>query len=252
MNSKYFEINKNGYNIRCKVYFEKGETVRHAVITGHGFGGHKDNKAAERFAEHLLKKHKDAAVIAFNWPCHGDDVRKKLTLADCDAYLDLVVKDTIEKYPDAGLYGYATSFGGYLFLKFIHDNGSPFRKTALRCPAVCMHDVLTKTIMKNDELEKLRKGKEVPVGFDRKIMVSQAFLDELLAADIRAYDYLDFAENLQIIHGTKDEVVPFEASLKFADDNLIEFIPAENADHRFQDPKIMDKAIDTIRTFFAL
>ena len=143
MYSKYFEINKNGYNIRCKVYFEKGETVRFAVITGHGFGGHKDNKAAERFAEHLLKKHKDAAVITFNWPCHGDDVRKKLSLGDCDAYLDLVVKDTAEKYPEAALYGYATSFGGYLFLKFIHENGSPFRKIALRCPAVCMYDVLT-------------------------------------------------------------------------------------------------------------
>ena len=250
MNMKYYEINSSAANVRCKVYFEKGETVRYAVVTGHGFGGHKDNKAVERYAEHALKKHKDAAVIVFNWPCHGDDVKKKLTLGDCDTYLGLVVKDTAERFPEAELYGYATSFGGYLFLKYIHDHGSPFRKTALRCPAVCMHDVLTNAIMKNDELEKLRKGKDVPVGFDRKIMVGQAFLDELLAADIRKEDYLEESESLLILHGTKDEIVPFEESRKFADDNLIPFIPVENADHRFQNPKAMNEAIREIQSFF--
>ena len=209
MFSKNYGINKDGYNIRCRVYFEKNETIRRAVITGHGFGGHKDNKAAERFG----------------------DVR--------------------EKYPEAELYGYATSFGGYLFLKYIHDHGSPFRKTALRCPAVCMYDVLAKAIMKADDHDKLSRGKDVPVGFDRKVMVSRAFLDSLNEADIRKYDYLEFAEDLLIIHGTKDEVVPFADSQTFADNNLIEFIPVENADHRFQTAELMDEAIKQIQIFFA-
>lgn len=251
MVSKYCEINKDGYNIRCKIYFEKGEPVRYAVITGHGFGGHKDNKAVERFAEHVLKKHRDAAIIAFNWPCHGDDVKKKLALADCDAYLSLVIGDAREKFPKAALYGYATSFGGYLFLKYIHDHGSPFEKTALRSPAVRMYDVLTRVIMKNDDTDKLMKGKDVPVGFDRKIMVSQAFLEELRSNDIRNHDYLDYAENMLILHGTKDEVVLFADSQDFADNNLIEFIPVENADHRFQNQKQMDEAIKQIQLFYA-
>ncbi len=248
--NKYFEINKDGSNIRCKIYAEKGEAIHHAVITGHGFGGHKDNKAAERFADHVLKKHRDTAVITFNWPCHGDDVRKKLTLDDCGNYLDLVIGDTREKFPEVKLYAYATSFGGYLFLKYIHGHGSPFQKIALRCPAVRMYDVLTKVIVKDDELDKLRKGREVPVGFDRKIMVSPAFLEELKEADIRQYDYLDYAENILILHGTKDEVVPFADSQAFADNNLIEFIPVENADHRFQNPQHMDEAIKQIQSFF--
>lgn len=248
----HFAVSRDGSNIRCGIYTEKGEPVRRAVLFGHGFGGHKDNKAAERYAAYLLKKHKDAAVITFDWPCHGDDVRKKLTLADCDAYLSLMIRDTIEKYPGAELNGYATSFGGYLFLKYIHDHGSPFRKTALRSPAVDMYSVLTGVIMKNGDADRLRKGKEVPVGFDRKVMIGQPFLDELRAADIRAYDYLDYAEDLLILHGTKDEVVPFEDSRKFADDNLIEFIPIENADHRYRDQKTMDEAIKHIQDFFAL
>ena len=250
--SEYFELNENGFNIRCKIYAEKGEMIRKAVLFGHGFGGHKDNKAAERYAGYVLKKHKDAAVITFNWPCHGDDVRKKLTLGDCDTYLDLLIRDTVRKYPEAGLYGYATSFGGYLFMKYIHDHGSPFLKIALRSPAVDMYSVLVHAIMKNDDMDKLRRKKEVPVGFDRKVMVSRSFLDELHAADIRAYDYLDQAENILILHGTKDEVVPFEDSRKFADDNLIEFIPIENADHRYRDQKTMDLAIRHIQDFFIL
>ncbi len=249
--NKYFEINKDGFNIRCKVYFEKGAEIRRTVITGHGFGGHKDNKAVERYADHVLKKHRDTAVVSFNWPCHGDDVKKKLTLGDCITYLDLVIKDAAERFPGSELYAYATSFGGYLFLKYIHDRGFPFKKAALRCPAVCMYQVLTGAIIKHDEMEKLRKGKEVPVGFDRKIMVSPAFMDELQAADIRAYDYLEYAENILILHGTKDEVVPFVDSGDFADSNLIEFIPIEAADHRFQDPKKMDEAIRHIQDFFA-
>jgi hypothetical protein len=53
-----------------------------------------------------------------------------------------------------------------------------------------------------------------------------------------------------ILHGTKDEVVPFADSQSFADSSLIEFIPVENADHRFQNPKQMDEAIKQIQTFF--
>lgn len=114
-----------------------------------------------------------------------------------------------------------------------------------------MYSVLTKTIMKNDEMDRLKKGKEVPVGFDHKIMVSQSILDELQKYDIREYDYLEYAENLLILHGTKDEVVPFEDSNTFADNNLIEFKSVENADHRFQNQKQMDEAIKQIQIFFS-
>lgn len=247
---KYFDINKNGSNIRCKQYFLKGEVIKTCVIYGHGFAGHKETKAAERFAELVQKKHRDAAVITFDWPCHGKDVKKKLTLGDCLAYLETVIADCAERFPESNLYGYATSFGGYLFLKYIHDHGSPFRKTALRCPAVNMYEILTEAIMKNDETDKLRKGKDVPIGFDRKVMVNQNFLEELRNSDIREYVFLEQAEDILILHGTKDEVVPFEGSKAFAENNLIEFIPIQRANHQFQDPASMDEAIHHIQTFF--
>ena len=247
---KYFEINAQGNNIRCKIYFTEKGAADKAVIFCTGFAGHKDNNAANKFAEKVLSKHRDVCVVVFNWPSHGDDVKKKITLGDCMTYLDLVIREVRETYGIATLYAYATSFGGYLLLKYISEHGSPFKKIALRCPAVSMYDVLTHTIIGPEELERIMKGKDVQVGFDRKILVTRAFMEELAANDIRERDYLDWAEDMLILHGTKDEVVPFEDSRKFADEQLIEFIPVEKADHRFQDPVLMSLANKYVMEFF--
>ncbi len=247
---RYFEINAQGNNIRCKMYFAEKGAADKAVIFCTGFAGHKDNNAANKFAEKVLSKHRDVCTVVFNWPAHGDDVKKKITLDDCMTYLDLVIREVRGTYGIGTLYAYATSFGGYLLLKYISEHGSPFRKIALRCPAVSMYDVLTHTIIGSDELERIMKGKDVQVGFDRKILVTRAFLEELAANDIRTRDYLDWAEDMLILHGTKDEVVPFEDSRKFADDQLIEFIPVEKADHRFQDPVLMSLANKHVMEFF--
>lgn len=249
---RYFEINEQGHNIRCKLYCQDPKAIDRVVIFCHGFGGHKDNAAAEKFAQRLLSKYKRVGMVTFNWPSHGDDVKKKLCLADCSAYLELVTGYIRQKYATDELYCYGTSFGGYLALKYIFEKGNPFRKIALRCPAVDMYHVLQKAIMSDADLDALAKGREIPVGFDRKIMVSPAFLEDLKTYDIRAWDFLDYAEDILILHGTADEIVPFEDAFTFAENNLIEFLPIEKADHRFRDPAAMESAIKQILAHFAL
>ena len=249
---RYFDINESGCSIRCGIYTNQPREAKSVVIFGHGFGGHKDNRAAERFAGKLLAKHKDAAVITFDWPCHGEDGRKNISLADCDIYLTEVIRYAKECLHAENLYGYATSFGGFLFLKYTAEHGLPFRRMVLRCPAVNMGDSLRTRIMTEEELEKIGKGKPVLVGFDRKVRITKNFLQELEEADVRKNEYFDWADDILIIHGTKDEIIPFEESRSFAENNVIEFIPAENADHRFQDPKIMDLAIHTMISFLNL
>lgn len=250
MKEKLFEINRQGHNIRCKLYFNDLNSVEKAVIFGTGFAGHKDNNAAKIFAEKLLSKHKDTVVTVFNWPAHGDDIKKKLVLDDCDTYLGFVIDEIRERFEVSDLFAYATSFGGYLFLKYISEHGDPFTKTALRCPAVYMYDVIIGAIMKNDEFDRIQKGKDVQVGFDRKITVSKQFLDDLQANDIRSRDFIDYAEDILIIHGTSDEVVPFESGRDFAENNLIDFIPVEGADHRFRNPSYMSLANKYAMEFF--
>ena len=46
--------------------------------------------------------------------------------------------------------------------------------------------------------------------------------------------------------------MPFEDSVRFADDNVIELVAVEGADHRFHDPKKMDQAVAAIISFFEL
>ncbi len=252
MKQKYFEINEQRRNIRCKLYCNEPGSARKAVIYCTGFAGHKDNNPANVFSEKLLSKHKDVITVVFNWPAHGDDVTKKITLDDCSTYLDLVLGHIRSRFGIRELYACAVSFGGYLVLKYISEQGNPFRKTVLRCPAVNMYDVLTRSIMKNDDYDKIMKGKDVQTGFDRKITVTRDFLESLKTNDIRQRDYLEYADSILIIHGTADEVVPFESSREFAENNLIEFIPVEGADHRFMNPVHMSLANKYVMQFFDL
>lgn len=252
MIAKYFDINENGCSIRCKLYATDSRAVRRVIIFCHGFGGHKDNKAAETFAERAVTKRKGTAVIAFDWPCHGGDARKNLLLEDCDTYLTTVIAYAKARFDTDELYAYGTSFGGYLLLKYLADHGKPFVKVALRCPAIAMYDTFLGLVSTDAERESLIHGKPVLVGFDRKVKISPQFVEAIRAADIRQIPFFDYADDILIVHGTADEFVPYEDSVRFADDNVIELVSVEGADHRFHDPKKMDVAVAAIISFFEL
>jgi alpha-beta hydrolase superfamily lysophospholipase len=249
---RYFEVNGSGHNIRCKLYYNDLKKIRRCILFCHGFGSHKDGSSAEKFAQWLLTKHPSCALVTFNWPGHGDDVKRKLNLTDCQEYLALVSDFVSEKYAPEGLYCYGISFGGYLTLKYIAAHGSPFRRIALRCPAVNMYEAFSSVIIGPEEQALLEKGKDVAAGFDRKVLVGPAFLEDLRNHDIRKLDFLDFAEDILIIQGTNDEVVPFESVRQFAEDQLMEFLPVEKADHRFRHPGTMESAIKAMLEFFDL
>ena len=246
---KLFSINEKGFSVRCLMYCDNPSPGTAVVVCGHGFGGHKENAATARFAKRLLKKNK-AVVIAFDWPCHGEDSRKKLDLAECDLYLSLVLNWAQKRFriDRKQLFAYATSFGGYLFLKYMAEHGNPFARSVFRCPAVEMAKALEDTIMSADQNTLLKSGKPVLAGFDRKISISLPFLKQLQEADLLRMDFSSMADSMLIIHGTKDELIPFDSSQNFASKNGIQFLPVENADHRFSDPLIMDLTIDQIVT----
>lgn len=249
---KYLDINNPGYSIKCKIFCDNFREIQHVIVFAHGFGGHKDTKAAGHFADAMLSKLKKTALFVFDWPCHGNDVRKKFSLEDCDTYLTMVLDyiKTQMNVQDICLYG--TSFGGYMALKYIHDHGAnPFRKIALRCPAITMGEVMRDRIMTDENKNVLAKGKSVMAGFDRKVLIDQAFLDSIMEADIRNYDYLDYADDIMILHGTKDEVVPIETSREFAEKNVITFNAVEDADHRFQDLNKLKLAHSQMIAFYS-
>ncbi|MDO4490316.1 MAG: alpha/beta hydrolase [Lachnospiraceae bacterium] len=248
---KLFDINEGGYSIRCKIYCQDMKKIDKAILFLHGFGSYKDTAALTRFGEKVISKYKTTAVIGFDFPCHGADARKKLMLSECISYLELVKKYVEEQLGTSQIYIYATSFGGFLMLKYIQEKGNPFVKIALRSPALNMHDSLLEHAQKSGQYDKLMKGKEVLLGHERKVKVSLSFFEEIRETDPKEMEYLDFADDLMILHGTEDETVPFDVVEKFAEDNVIEFVSFEG-DHRVRNPKTMDFIIHTIITFFEL
>ena len=252
MQSKYFDINENGCSIRCKLYCTDPRDVRRVIVFCHGFGGHKDNKAAETFAGRAVSKRRGTAVVAFDWPCHGGDARKNLLVEDCDTYLTTLLEYARARFGTDELYAYGTSFGGYMLLRYLADHGNPFRKVALRCPAINMLDTLMGAIATEGDKASIAAGKPVFVGFDRKVKVGPQFVEALRTVDLFEVPFFDYADDILIMHGTADEIVPIEDSARFADDNVIEFVPVEGADHRFRDPKKMDAVIARMISFFEL
>ena len=251
MNNKYFSINREGCSIRCTLYYNDLNAITQVVLCCHGFGGNKENKAALRLAQKVLHKRNDVGFLAFDWPCHGRDARKKLDLDDCDRYLTLVTDYARSDLGAQTLFVFATSFGAYLTLKYISEHENPFCKIALRSAAVRMFEVLDdENIMTLKDRESLDKGKDVLVGFSRKIRITKKFADSLIAADITKRNYLAFSDMIILIHGTKDEIVPIAPVREFAEENGIPFFPIENADHRFVDSGKMEEATMDIVRFF--
>ena len=87
------------------------------------------------------------------------------------------------------------------------------------------------------------------MGFDRKIKISAEFIESLRLADVSRWDYTPYCDDLLILHGTKDEIVPIAGVEDFAERNRILFFPVEKADHRFLDPVKMQEAVKTIDEF---
>jgi hypothetical protein len=100
------------------------------------------------------------------------------------------------------------------------------------------------------EKERMREGKRISVGFDRKVQIEQTFLNELQMADLSIHDFRKWADNILILQGSADEVVPYESVSRFAEKNGIQFQLVEGADHRFTDVEKMDEAISQILNFF--
>ena len=113
MKEKYFDIVGSGYSVKCKLYCADANSIKKLIISCHGFGGSKENAAAKRVAERMLPTHKDAALLSFDWPCHGEDVKPRFTLADCDTYLTAVLEYARERFAPESISFNGTGFGGY-------------------------------------------------------------------------------------------------------------------------------------------
>lgn len=252
MTEKAFSINENRCSIHCVLRAIDKQPVERVILCCHGFAGSKNSASVRKFAEKLLPSHKTAIVLSFDWPCHGEDRSPKLTLAGCDLYLRTVTDFIRSRWGTVPIDVNAVSFGAYLTLRYLRDCGDPFDRILLRSPAIPMYSVLTGTLMDSEGLQKLQKTKTALVGFDVKVKITAGFVEELAGHELMQKDFSGYADKLCIVHGTKDEIVPFDAVNAFAEQNGIPLLAVENADHRFLDPSLFSMAVDAAELHYGL
>ena len=237
------------------LYFQEnsgnwGRPADNVLICCHGFTGSRNSFSTSTLAERISSEYKNTNVLSFDWPGHGDEIDRELTLERCDEYLTKVIEAARKYFPKADLYANGTSFGGYLLLKYISDHGNPFKKIVMRSTAVTMHDVLTKTIMSEDDKRTIADGETAYIGFDVKVPVTAPFVESLAEEDIRKNDYRSFRSDILMIHGTSDELVPYSDAVAFAEKQGIALYTVDGADHRFCDRSLRENAITRACEFF--
>lgn len=158
MKEKYFDIVGSGYSVKCKLYCADANSIKKLLSPATASAAARRTRRAKRVAERMLPVHKDAALLSFDWPCHGEDVKPRFTLADCDTYLTAVLEYARERFAPESISFNGTSFGGYAVLKYMHEHGSPFDSVVLRCPAVNLHEIFTGLYLTENDLDKLRPG----------------------------------------------------------------------------------------------
>lgn len=214
------------------------------IIAMHGFAGDRKSGCISLLENAANKM--GIGLIKFDWPAHGESEVNgdKLSVSNCLTDLCSMVNHIKKRFPLARLAAFSTSFGGYLTLLYNYYNRSVFEHIILRSPAIGMYNILIGKILDGAAKEELAKNKSFAFGFERLMQVRASFLDELKNNDIvKLYGDMPL-DNISIIHGTKDDIVPFGDSKAFSDIHKCRLYPIDGADHRYKKPGELDRVIE--------
>lgn len=239
---KKFALQTEDYSIPCKL-FTAGDP-EFVVIGVHGFAGDKESSVLAALADRLCRM--KGALLCFDFPAHGESAAPDacLRVGNCRRDLLCVVDYVRRNFPDRGYGLFATSFGGYITL-LCSEELKDFR-IILRAPAVTMARSFMECIVSVTEKEFLEAG-GATCGFERKMFVPYEFYRDLLDNSVAVPE-----EEILIIHGTEDDVIPYEAVKTLAEEHpQVRLISVEGADHRFKGPGECEMIVEkSVQWFF--
>ena len=237
----------NGYNISTKSYLSQ-ESPKETIIAVHGFAGDKESSAITSLAEKMLDD--NTMTVALDLPGHGKSEvdGDYLTLDNCFNDILTVENYYKEKYPDANVDYFVTSFGAYLLLLLISKKNCLYHRIVLRCPAIAMDKIFVNAIL-NDSLDEFEKNGYTIVGYERELKVNYSFYKELI--DNQIFDIYQANKNkILIIHGDQDDTAPITDSIAFMKKYNTKMEIIKGADHRFKKEGELDKVVELARKFY--
>lgn len=238
---KVFFTSSDGLKL-CGIWHTPEKETKKAIILAHGITVDKDEMGIfETLAERL--KDNGFAVFRFDFRGHGEsegksiDMTIKGELLDLHAAINEVGKHDFES---VGLLG--ASFGGGIATIFAGDFQTQLKALCLWNPCLNYdHSVINPAFPGMSEINEKRKKEIKEQGWTtrgrNKFVVGKGLYDEMYTT----YPY----ESLQhiiiptcIIHGTKDDSVPFEDSKEYVSSLMNgELIAIEGAEHGLREPK---------------
>ena len=233
---------KNNYNISSSLYLPS-KNINRIVVACHGFGGDKESSAIKYLAETIYPK--NIGLICFDFPGHGKSEvgADKLTISNCINDIDSIetyLKNRFGNEIEINIF--ATSFGAYITLLKIFTNKTRYNKIILRAPAIKMDEIFEKSLLR-DSLDTFKKQKVTTLGFERKMVISYNFYEDL--KNNKILNKYNNNQHILIIQGTDDDVAPIKDTKEFLslDPENIELYEIIGADHRMKKKGELEKVI---------
>ena len=248
LNFKYISINNGKYDIFCKIYTSNSRIQKY-IIACHGFGGDKESSAIYELAKESTKHGID--VISFDFPEHGesklyggDYFRVDNCISDLKSVYDYVKYELHANEINI----FATSFGAYITIHAIMQNKINPSKIVLRAPAIKMHEIFKKSLIK-ESMNVFKNNKKTILGFEKKLVVNYEYYLDLEKNQIITNNNLP---EMLIIQGSDDDIAPIKDTKEFIKINKDKFklIEIEGADHRFKKPGEIEKVINYTVNYF--
>ena len=241
-----FLLEKDDLKIPVKVSETDFGQPQRIVLGVHGLGGSSKDAIQESIAEEmtLFSSHS----IRFDFPAHGENPCRELTLDKCMRTLMAVASYAREQYPEVeDLCIFATGFGAYVTLICLDDLlDLPGKiKLVVQTPSVMMHETILK--MKNISRETLWTMDRVNFAAPRPFDLTYNFYEELanhIALVTQPIPML-------ILHGEEDRYIKMDHIRQFHrinHDSKLVIIPGTS--HRFLEEGAWDMVLDLTRDWF--
>lgn len=212
----------NGHSVACLE--DIPACAERIVIAIHGFTSSKESPTVQMLLRRLPAA--GIGVVGIDLPCHGveESYEEELRVEACKDSVAIAERYVAERYPNAEICYFASSFGAYITALYISTRPHKGRKAFFRSAAVNMPSLFIKEDLNEKEQELYRELDEKGYfmqgfGLGRPVKVTRGFIDDLGENDLPSLFTPDRygPHRIAMAHGAEDDVIDPAAAAAFAE-----------------------------------
>ena len=239
-------LSSGQHHIPCKITQPDNHAVTQVVLGVHGIGGSYQDVIQESLAEEMSLYL--GATVQFDFPAHGKNEEKELTLEGCQDTLLAVAQFAKKQFPEVSdLCIFATGFGAYVTLTVLEAlmQLPGHIRLVVQTPGVRMHETILNMMRKSRQT--FRAMDEHILRAPRPIRITYDFYRELEQNIVLATQPIP----MLILHGEEDGYIRQEDIRNFRrinEGSKLVIVPGTS--HQFQEEGAWDMVLDLTRDWF--